>query len=323
MFVSAGDLEKYAYCPLSWWLSKQHKIVSKEGVRKHRKVEEDLVEIKKEETKAKSYEKFILFFSISASIIAIAGIAFLYAQLEKIWQYFFIIISLLWLLNSSFFLYKASKAIDIVKARYEKMILISSMGALLIAIFILFFASPKNPSLSRFFEILALLWIIIANLLFYRSINVYENIIIKKSKYVPVDSEIVYIGRNRKGEEISSEKYGIRGTPDYIIKINEDYIPIEEKTSNLKSPPFHHVIQLTAYCMLVEDKYKKTPPYGILRYKEKEFKVPYEERWKKKTLELKENILRDIEKEEAHRNHDNKKKCENCLRREFCPERLF
>ena len=166
MFVSAGDLEKYAYCPLSWWLSKKHKVVSKTGVSHHKNVENELKEIQKKEKKIKFYEKYTLFFSISASIVAIAGIALLYGEMENFWKYFFIVMSLLWLLNSSFFLYRASKVESILKARYEKLLLISSMGAIIIAFFAILFSYPANASISRFAEILALIWVILANLLF-------------------------------------------------------------------------------------------------------------------------------------------------------------
>ncbi|KAA0014878.1 CRISPR-associated protein Cas4 [Thermoplasmatales archaeon ex4484_30] len=321
MFVSAGDLEKYAYCPLSWWLSKQQKLTSKEGVKWHKKIEEDITDIKRKEITLKFYEKFILFFALSATIVSFIGLLLLYSELKILWRYFFVIISLLWLLNSSFFLYKASRAPEIIKPRYEKVILISSMGALIIALFTFFLSFPKEYSLSTFFEILAILWITIANLLFYRSINLSEKLIVKKIRYAPPKSKIVYIGAD-KGEEIVSEIYGIRGKPDYIIEVDDEYIPVEEKSSNLSSPPLHHVIQLTAYCMLTEEKYGKKPSYGILRYREKEFKIPYEERWRNMVIELREKIIRDLERKEVHRNHNNKKKCDNCLRKEICPERL-
>ncbi len=323
VYVSVGDLEKYSYCPLSWWLSKEYKIVSKNGIEKHKEIEQKLKEIKIKEKKVKFYEKYILFSSIFASIIAISGLAFLHHGMEKFWNYLFITISLIWLLNSSFFLYRATKAIEILQAKYEKMFLISSMGATLIAFFVVIMAIPANPEFSKFLEILALVWITIANIIFYRLIYLSEDILVKKIKYVPLKSKIEYIGANKEGKEIISEKYGIRGKPDYILCIDDDFIPVEEKSANLQSPPLSHVIQVTAYCMLVEDKYGKSPPYGIIKYKENQFKIPYEIRWKNMVIQLRKKLLKDLEKGEAHRNHFNKRKCLNCVRREFCKEKLI
>jgi len=323
MFVSVGDIEKYAFCSLSWWLSREHKVVEKEGVYHHGRVEKELESIKEKEKKAKFYEKYILFFSLSATFVAIAGIAFLYGRLTLFWKYFMVVLALLWLLNSSFFLYRASKVERILMPRYEKLMLLSSMGAIIISTFSIIFSTKPNEDVGRFAEILALIWVVVANIFFYRYLFLSDDVLVSKIKYVPLRGEVEYVGRNRKGEELASKKYGIRGTPDYIIKIDEDYIPVEEKSADLYSPSFPHVIQITAYCMLVEDKYGIPPPYGILKYKNAQFKIPYERRWKNMVMEIKENILRDLEKGMAHRNHENTNKCRRCNHREHCPESLL
>jgi len=322
MFVSAGDLEKYAFCPLSWWLSRRHKIVEKQGIKHHKKVEKELSTIKEKEKKVRFYEKYILFFALAASIVAMVGVAFLYGKLEIFWEYFLVIIALLWLLNATFFLYRASKVESILRARYEKLLLVSSMGAIIISTFLIISSNPPDEKWSRFAEILALIWVITANMLFYRYVVLSDEILSKKVKYVPLRGEIEYVGSNRKGEEITSEKYGIRGTPDYVIKIDDDNIPVEEKIADIKQPLLHHVIQITAYCMLVEDRYGVPPPYGIIKYKNAQFKIPYEKRWKDMVLEMREKMLRDMERGGAHRNHNNIKKCRKCSYREKCPESM-
>ena len=320
MFASAGDLEKYAYCPLSWWLSKKHKVVYKEGVKKHKEIQRELKEIQKKESRIKFYEKHILFFATASTILAIAGLALL-GSVENVLKYFFVTVALFWLLNSAFFLYRGSKAPPILKIRYEKLLLVSSMGALIVAFFVILFSIAPNKEISKFVEILSLLWVIIASLIFYRSLYLAEKIVEKKIKYAPLESEIEYVGTDA-AEEIISEKYELRGKPDYIIRVGDDYIPVEEKTTERNAPHLPHVIQLTAYCMLIEDKYGKSPPYGIIRYKNVQFKVPYELRWKEMVLELKKKMEDDLKRGEAHRNHYNIKKCKNCVRKEFCPERL-
>ena len=56
-YFSAGEIEKYGYCPLSWWLSRGEEdaevkelepLVS--GIKKHEEVSEDLSFIKGKET---------------------------------------------------------------------------------------------------------------------------------------------------------------------------------------------------------------------------------------------------------------------------------
>jgi CRISPR-associated exonuclease Cas4 len=323
MFVSAGDLEKYSFCPLSWWLSKKFKIIKKKGVVYHAQAETELKEIEQTEKKITIYEKYVLAISIFASLVAIAGITFLYGAMERFWEYFFVVMALLWLLNSVFFLYRSSKTESFLKVHYEKLLLLTAMGAIGIASFSVLFSFSENPDISRFTSILALLWIITASLMFYRSLYLSDRILTKKIKYVPLKGKIEYIGANQTQEPLTSKTYNIRGTPDYIIQLDNEYIPVEEKSSNAYSPPFPHVIQITAYCMMVQDAYGIAPPYGIIKYKNAEFKIPYEQRWIDLVVDIRQKIIDDTAKGEAHRNHYNGKKCSHCNVRENCPEKLM
>jgi len=300
--VPAGDLEKYAYCPLSWWLSrKERNIASKEGIEEHKRMGKELEEIRKKEGKKRLYEKWVLFFATAASILAIAGIIFIsgieagaskyiFIGIEAgASKYIFIIFSLLWLLNSAFFLYKAEKIdITFMKPRYERIVLM----------------------------------IISANIFFYYSLYISESILRKKIKYARMDENITYVGE-KDSEEFISEKYGLRGKPDYVIEKDGEFIPVEEKTGRVpKGPLFSHMIQIIAYCMLIEDSMKKKPPYGILKYNGNVYRITYDENLKEVVMQLRENLLHAMKKGEAHRNHSREGKCRNCSRREICPERL-
>ena len=64
-----------------------------------------------------------------------------------------------------------------------------------------------------------------------------------------------------------SKKYNISGRPDSIITLDDKYIPLELKTGRVpKGPYFSHILQIAAYCLLVEETYKVTPPHGIIKY---------------------------------------------------------
>ncbi|NLI43505.1 MAG: Dna2/Cas4 domain-containing protein, partial [Synergistaceae bacterium] len=70
----------------------------------------------------------------------------------------------------------------------------------------------------------------------------------------------------------------LTGRPDAVIKKGPWVIPVEFKSANHGEPMESHRLQLLCYCLLLEEKGYKVP-YGILRYREKKFKI----RWNKRT----------------------------------------
>lgn len=322
--VSAGDLEKYAYCPLSWWLSKQDKKVdSIEGIISHEREGREMEDIRAGEERKRYYGGFVMVMSIAASLAAIAGLVFLPGIAGRENNYIFVAFSLLWLLNSAFFLYKSERiSVSVLKRRYEKIILLSAMGAIVIAMVVLMTFLPSNEGISKFLEIIALLWIILANILFYHSLHISEELLVKKMKYVSPGDSIAYVGTVRESSMLESKIYGIRGRPDYILEKDGNYIPVEKKTGRTpKGPLFSHIVQLIAYCMLVEEAFGEVE-YGILEYDKRKYFIDYDENLKDAVVRLRENLLEDMDKGEAHRNHERKGKCLNCSRRDICPERL-
>jgi CRISPR-associated exonuclease Cas4 len=67
---------------------------------------------------------------------------------------------------------------------------------------------------------------------------------------------------------LQSEKSGLRGRPDKLIKINDSHIPSIIKTGNIPENGVWRSdrLQLTAYAMLVEEIYNTTVDYGFVEY---------------------------------------------------------
>ena len=70
---------------------------------------------------------------------------------------------------------------------------------------------------------------------------------------------------------MSSQVHGLVGRPDELQRSPDGrVVPVEVKSS--RGPPsgrplyFSHVLQLYAYCQIVEDRYGPAPPYGLLIY---------------------------------------------------------
>jgi CRISPR-associated exonuclease Cas4 len=66
---------------------------------------------------------------------------------------------------------------------------------------------------------------------------------------------------------LTDELSGLRGRPDQIVIVDGEFIPVEQKTGKIpKMPHKSHKMQLLAYLHLVESTTGRTPPYGVLRY---------------------------------------------------------
>ena len=120
------------------------------------------------------------------------------------------------------------------------------------------------------------------------------------------------------------EEIGIRGRPDQIVKIDNQYIPVEQKTGKIPAEPHDsHRMQLLAYLHLVSTTTDTMPEYGILRYGgEALFTVPWNDLAKADLANSIQEIQRLMVEGGAQRNHERKGKCRNCSRRKMCPQSL-
>jgi CRISPR-associated exonuclease Cas4 len=100
-------------------------------------------------------------------------------------------------------------------------------------------------------------------------------------------------------------------------------IPVEEKTGRTpKGPLFSHILQVAAYCLLIEDSTGKAPPYGLLKYPEHEHEIEYNQDLKNLLMKNMDEMREMGRTGNAHRNHSRPGKCRSCSRREVCTERL-
>lgn len=102
-----------------------------------------------------------------------------------------------------------------------------------------------------------------------------------QNKTISVDKKI------NPGLTLYSETLNLVGRPDYLIKESGKIIPVEVKTG--KTPAFphrNHVMQLMAYCYLVEENLGIRPPGGYIRYPGGEYKVSYTDKTKQELEKL-------------------------------------
>jgi CRISPR-associated exonuclease Cas4 len=78
---------------------------------------------------------------------------------------------------------------------------------------------------------------------------------------------------------LRSYRYRIQGRPDSLREMPDGrLVPVELKSraSPLRGPARSHLVQVWAYCLLVEESTGRSPPFGVLRYSDREFRVTWD-----------------------------------------------
>lgn len=332
--ISASELDRYGYCPLSWWLEREGQEAQgpnvKAGEEKHRAAGEALEMARLEDASARQSEVGVLWFAVVATILGIVGITLLPFSYSDIFARMLTVVSLIWLLAAAFFLYR-SETIPVKedKTRYEMLIMVFGMVAAIMTIAAIALSVIADPLVARFLEVLALAWLIGASLFFYSSLRKRTRAAdAKRSQGIDKESTVEYVDTlHARGTDtpgmLVSEKLGLRGRPDIILLQDGEHIPVEIKTGRTpRGKLFSHVLQLGAYLVLVEELHGKPPPYGLIRYSEREDKVPYDPETRMLVLFKLHEMREKLRTGEVHRNHNRPGKCINCSRRSACPEKL-
>ena len=120
-----------------------------------------------------------------------------------------------------------------------------------------------------------------------------------------------------------SRRYLLAGKPDYIVAQGENLIPVEVKPRRTAAKPYlSDVLQLAAYCLLIEDNFDRAPPYGILKYATDTFPVEYTRQLRRQLLVAMESMRDDLDTEEVVPSHNHPGRCRACGYREHCRARL-
>ncbi len=264
-----------------------------------------------------------MYFAIAATIVATFALTFLYPpgiELARILG----AVSLIWLLAAVYFLYRAETlAVDEERFLSERVLTVFAMAAVVIAIASVSFPGVQNSLLAQVLVALALVWLIGACSYLYRSMRSAAIAVLTRAKYA-VAGPLVYVDSEREKPKLFvSMRYGLSGRPDAVILEGEVRIPVEIKTGRTpRGPLFSHILQVAAYCLLMEEDTGKAPPYGIVRYGDVSHEIEYNEDLKKLVLGKLAEMRECLAQNEAHRNHNRPGKCVHCSRRSVCPERL-
>jgi CRISPR-associated exonuclease Cas4 len=119
-----------------------------------------------------------------------------------------------------------------------------------------------------------------------------------------------------------SAKYGLTGKPDYIVETRAGLIPVEVKSRAAPPEPYpSHVLQLAAYCLLIEDSEGQAPTQGLIKYADAVFEVDYTPELRHELLALLEGMRRSRQGD-VPRSHDEAQRCAGCGYRPMCDQSL-
>ncbi|NJN16041.1 MAG: CRISPR-associated protein Cas4 [Oscillochloris sp.] len=120
-----------------------------------------------------------------------------------------------------------------------------------------------------------------------------------------------------------SKRYGLTGKPDYLIARRGAWIPVEVKPGRQADQPYESdLLQLAAYCLLVEEHTNNPPPYGILRYAEHSFRLNYTDALRDEVIAILDEMRGLLDAEDAARSHDERRRCAGCGFATQCDESL-
>ena len=356
--VSASDVEKFTYCPLSWALSKSGVIGEgtslAQGVERNEEISKAALELTENQLRERRNLEIWTWWVGIVVILCIDGFVFLnienfQTKTNEVTRYL-----ALWALSSLILaiftiLLPWRSWINLEKSKNDEPVVIEPifeppdfiggwfeggriestllLGAIILALhsIALQWASDKEKA-AFILTITALLWTLFATHRLKKALIAHEQMI-KLSTVIGIDlgTQVVYADSEDAKEALLVDKEsGLRGRPNQIVIIDQEFIPVEQKSGRPpKFPHDSHKFQVLSYLKLVESSTGHAPSYGVINYgNEKVFKVL----WNNENRQHLESQIKEIQQAmvsgEVHRNHDRIGKCKNCSRAHACPERL-
>jgi CRISPR-associated exonuclease Cas4 len=120
-----------------------------------------------------------------------------------------------------------------------------------------------------------------------------------------------------------SKQHLLTGKPDYLVRSRGGVIPVEVKSGPAPQQPYPaHILQLAAYCLLVEEQEGHAPTHGILKYHDRVFEIEYTPSLRANLLTTLAAMREDLHAPDVDRSHEDPRRCRGCGYREQCGERL-
>lgn len=321
---SAGEVEKFSYCPLSWWLGRgsvdsasREKTAS--GNRMHRGLSDDLLDLSLNQHSVTIYSRMIMYYALISTFIAVLGVSLLDFNGKQLISRLLLLLAIIWVVIAVSLLYLGRKKLFEVRQGERWTAYTASAGVIFAIVSIT--TLQVSTEIAQVLESASLIWLIGASLFLYFGLNAEKSAAAIASAR-KVAGNVIYVGDDRHPVLYSSDGL-FSGKPDFILEEEGKIVPCEFKSGRKPAGPFFsHMMQLSVYCRLVESNYGTRPDYGYIYYGTKRHVIDFDSDLEKLLLTKAEEMEKCLESGQAHRNHGRSGKCANCSRRSACPERL-
>jgi CRISPR-associated exonuclease Cas4 len=108
-----------------------------------------------------------------------------------------------------------------------------------------------------------------------------------------------------------------------LVRTRRGVVPVEVKSGAAPARPYlAHILQLAAYCLLVEQQEGRAPPHGILKYRDIAFEIDYTPALRSEVVDAIDDIRYDLRSRDVGRSHDEPARCHGCGYGRQCDQRL-
>ena len=141
----------------------------------------------------------------------------------------------------------------------------------------------------------------------------------KKSCGIP-DGMILYSDLNVPAAPLFSKRSRLTGKPDYIVRKEKHFLPVEVKSGGGTHPHQSQVLQLAAYCQLLEETTGVFVPEGILVYNNVPYTIPFDPKLRFELESVMKRMRGCLRNGVVQRNHQEPWRCTHCSMKRYCSD---
>jgi CRISPR-associated exonuclease Cas4 len=142
----------------------------------------------------------------------------------------------------------------------------------------------------------------------------------EKKSYGILEGMILYSDLNVPAVPLFSKRSRLTGKPDYIVQKKNRYIPVEVKSGGGAHPRQSHVLQLAAYCQILEDTSGVFVPEGILVYNNVPYTIAFDPKLRFELESVMKTMRTSLRNGVIKRNHQEPGRCHHCSMKRYCTD---